>query len=172
MPRKRIDVRLRPDALDTRELELPSYSSGAVCQALGIEPRRLHNYVDSRSYRLSPSGEIGKGSGQRHYFETEDVYRLAIAHHLFRDGFSPRLISDVLEHIEDPDFFRFDENGRVPHPVVVLRRGKDGVQFDLLHRKRVPAVTLESPAYYLLDVATIVEQVDRSLEKVRKAATS
>ncbi len=171
MPRKRIDVR-PPDALDTSEHELPSYSSGAVCEVLGIEPRRLHNYLDSRSYRLSPSGKLGEGRGQRHYFETEDVYRLAIAHHLFRDGFSPRLISELLERMDDADFFAFDENGRVPHPVVVFRRGKEAVEFDLLHRKRVPAVTVDSAGYYLLDVAGIVDEVDRRLEKLRKAATS
>ena len=157
--------RLKIDALTTPELDWPAYSSGAVCEVLKIGPRRLHNYL-SKAYALRPTGKPGTGCGHRHWFLIEDVYRLAIAHRMFTDGFAPRFISRLLASIEDTDFFRFDENGLVPHPVITFVRGKANPDFEQYHEKNVPAVTVNGPAYYLLDVAGIVRQVDASIKEL------
>ena len=161
MPRRKIDI------LELPELDESSFSSGAVCEILGIEPWKLHSYLDGRSYKLSPSGEVGKGHGTRHWFYEEDIYRLGIAHHLFRDGFAPRLISRVLEQIEDRDFFEVNEEGPIPHPVIAFERAPEETQFELFHSKRVPPITLGSKFYYLLDVAAIVKDIDARIRKLK-----
>lgn len=161
MPR----VKVKIDALHSKELELPVYSSGAVCAVLKIEPRRLHNYL-SKAYALRPTGKPGTGRGHRHWFLIEDVYRLAIAHRMFTDGFAPRFISRLLASIEDTDFFRFDENDVVSHPVIAFVRGRANPDFEQYHEKNVPAITVNGPAYYLLDVPGIVRQIDASIKEL------
>ncbi len=157
MPRRKIAImeQLLPGV---RPLERPQFSAGTVCEVLGLPAWRLHNFL--KTYQLS-SKEPGKGT--RLWFTQEQLYRVAIAKFLADDGFSAHLIGELLDSIDDHDLSRFDEHDRVPHPTVGFWRTPNGTNFHALSEGEVRRVRLGSPVYYLLNVAEIVESVDKRI---------
>src|SRR5438477_8662396 len=93
------------DALDTKPLEVPKFTTGAVADILGLPIWRVQKFVDVKSYPFVPAGRFGKASRSRRLFSTEDIYRLGIADFLLRDGFSPKFVAEVLEKFDDYDLF-------------------------------------------------------------------
>ncbi len=143
---------------------LPAFGTGEAAKVLGIPIWRLQNFLSSRQYRLSPSGQLGKGRGSRQMFRTEDLYRLAIAAFLVRDGFTPKLVSTVLQAIEDSDLIDFDERGQVPPPVVAFRRGTEGAKVEFFPSGQPPAMKAGGPIYYALEMDKIIDEIDRRIE--------
>jgi hypothetical protein len=167
MPRKRLDI------LEMPELKAPVFSSGTVCELLEIKPSRLANLLDYRKRGarkdpvLRPSVQIAEGRGRRNYFRIEDVYLLAIALHLAADGFGSRLITNFLGTIQNADFYQFDKNGQVPHPAVAFVRAGRERRFEQVPRNTSPQMGFGKPAYYLLDVASVVKEVDARISGLR-----
>lgn len=65
---------------------------------LGIPATRVKNWTIGRPLKISPS--IGAtGTGSRNLYDRCDLYRLAIAAQLGRDGFAARAIQSVLDQL-------------------------------------------------------------------------
>ena len=136
------------------------FGAGDVEQILGIESWRLQKFLSGRRYPLKPSGQIGKArQGSRRLFRVEDLYRLAIADFLVKDGFSPKFVCSVLDFIDDSDLLSFGEGGRKRPPVIGAFRGPEGPQFAYRSGR-----DKESP-YYVLDLGQKVDEVDRRVHE-------
>ena len=152
------------DPLDTPPAELPRFSTGDVAKILDLKIWRLQKFVDVESYRLSPSGKLGKGPGSRRMFSAEDIYRIGIANFMIKDGFSPKLVAEVLQEFEDTDLFDFDEEG-VAYPGITLSRSEKGPKLDFFRSGQAPERKPGSSVYYVLDFGTVIEEIDRRISK-------
>lgn len=165
MPRKKIDV------LDVwpkgKEIDLPRYSFGAVCEVLGLEAWRLQKFLDSPRYRLKASGHLGEGKGSRKWFSTEDIYRIGIANFLAKDGFAPKLIVEMLERIGDSDLIGFDEHGEV-HTGITLTRTDKGPKLDFFRLKSRQDFVQRGSVYYILELDQVTGKIDRKIKELAK----
>src|SRR5258708_25286091 len=100
------------DWLDTPAARMPTYGTGEVASFVGAEIWRIQKYLDSPKYRISPTGRLGSGKGSRRVFTLEDIYRLGVAEHLVRNGFSYKFVSEAVQQLEDEDLLgHFDSEG-------------------------------------------------------------
>jgi hypothetical protein len=147
-------------------LPVPKFGAAEVASILEMESWRLQKFLSGKTYQLSSQGRIGQGGqGSRRLFNIEDIYRIGIADFLTKDGFGPKVVSSVLERIEDQDLFGFDSEGQMkPPPVIIFRReGKKRVlEFGSPKRGR------DDELYYVLNTSRIIDEVDR---RVREAAS-
>src|SRR5215813_13729023 len=99
------------DPFRTAELPPPEFRVGDVVRILGMPKWRLEKFLTGERYKLSPSGYVGVGRGAWRVFKHQDLYRLAIAYQMTLDGFTPTLVSDVLQEIRDQELLEVDESG-------------------------------------------------------------
>jgi hypothetical protein len=168
MPRRKIDVKTDFFAfLEKDEIALPAFSFGAVCKILGLEAWRLQKFLDSPRYQLRASGQVGEGQGSRKWFSTEDVYRIGIAKFLAKDGFAPKLITDILQRLDDLDLFDLDEDANQVRPgFVALNRTNTGPRIEHILADHPPEIRLDGPVYYVLDLGKLTHEIDSQIEKV------
>jgi DNA-binding transcriptional MerR regulator len=156
------------DFLETSAVAVPRFSTGEVSEILGVPIWRLQKFLDSPRYRLTPSGQIGKGKGSRRLFSTEDVYRLGIASFLSRDGFAPKLIFKVLETLENEDLLGFDQHGNFGSTGILFKRGAKGPMLDFFSRTKPPQIAVGGPIYYALDLTDVIRDIDRRIATLRQ----
>ena len=151
--------------------DLPSFGTGVVAEILGIPGWRLQKFLAGPRYQLSPSGQLGRGRGSRRVFYREDVYRIAIASYLVRDGFSPKFVSSVLQKTQD-DYFRedYDEQGEPVPPVggIAFRRTNQAPRLQFLPSRQLAKKKTESDVYYVLDLDWIRKEIDRRIAAFEK----
>src|SRR5438132_10376336 len=144
------------DVLQTPSLPLATFGTGAVAQILGISMRRLQGYLESPKYEISPTKQLGTGRGSRRVFYEEDIYRLGVAEHLVRDGFSYKFVSNSLQQLDDKELLGpFDSEGRELDLVYALAGGEDKLQMRGFPRdKTIADLTkwAKGPSLYLLDI--------------------
>jgi DNA-binding transcriptional MerR regulator len=121
---------------------------------------RLQKFLSSPRFQLSASGQIGKGEGSRRLFSREDIYRIGIAAHLAKDGFSPKFVSEILQTIEDSDLSDYDEKSERVYWGIAIERQEDKPKIRLLRSGKAPNITVDGPVYYAIDFAQIIDQID------------
>jgi DNA-binding transcriptional MerR regulator len=94
------------------------YGTAQVAEILGIPEWRVKNFSEGATYRLPPAHRIGKGRGSRRLYGWEDIFRIAIAEHLVKCGFTAesvgRAVREVPESVLAPysEFLRMEERNR------------------------------------------------------------
>ena len=161
---------LKADSLSTPELPLPTFGFGDVLKIADIPKWRLQNFLAGKRFQLSATGgQLGKGQGSRRLFLLKDLYRIAIADFLVRDGFASTAVSEALQRIEDLDLINFDETGRTTPPTIGFVRGKEEPQFKEVSSSAVTHATAKSGSlYYLLPLDQIVAAIDDRVSKWKK----
>lgn len=155
---------VRQDPLNPPNLPtVPRFGTGEVAQILGMKMWRLQKFLASPRFQLSASRQMGTGHGSRRLFSKEDVYRIGIAAHLTNDGFSPKLVSDVLQTVEDRDLIDFDENGVRIFWGIALRRDQSGPKIELFPSGKPPEISIKGPFYYGIDFAELILNIDKLL---------
>ncbi len=97
------------------------FPAGEVAEILGVPVWRLQKFIDSPQYNFSPEGKLGQGQGSRRVFTREDIYRVALAARLVKDGFAAKFVGSILERFDDHDFNeRHDREGKVVAPPGLL----------------------------------------------------
>ncbi len=164
-------TRRKKDVLDLGEIEVPRFSTGEVAEILDLPIWRVQKFIDVKSYRISPTGQLGRGPGSRRTFSKLDLYRIGIAAFLIRDGFAPWLVADVLESLEDHDIYDLDAFGDAIYGGIALRRGAKEPEVELFRSEHPPKMGNEG-LYYVLDLWQVIGKIDRrikaALEKRRK----
>lgn len=159
MPRRSFEIFGGP------EYQVPRFSAGAVARIVGLDDVwKLQKLLDSPRYRLKASGQLGEGKGSRRWFTDRDIYRIKVAAHLIRDGFAPKVVSAVLEDIEDPELNSVDEEGRRTG-FVTFSRGVKGPKLSLRRSAKPPEIKPEGPIYYALDLGQITSEIDERIAK-------
>ena len=117
--------------LDGPTLPVHIFGAGDAEQILRIESWRLQKFLSGKRYQLTPSGRIGKGrQGSRRVFLPGGL--VSDRHCRFsREGwlFSPSLLGQALQFIENSDLLSFGERVGNVHPWLVLFAGKRGWEF-------------------------------------------
>lgn len=168
MPRKKwLDAF---DVLGGDSYQVARFSTGEAAEVLKMPIWRLQKFLDLDFYPLSATTPLGRGKGKRRMFSTEDLYRVAIADFLLKDGFTPKLVAAVLGEIEDKEFINYDEEGEATLGVYMTRDPITRKRLvELLHPDRS---TLPKGVYYSLDFGIPMGEVDRgireALEKRKK----
>jgi DNA-binding transcriptional MerR regulator len=156
------------DPLDIGGVDLETYGTGEVAAILGVEVWRVQKYLDSPKYRLSPAGQLGTGRGSRRVFTTEDIYRLGIAEHLVRGGFSYKFVAQFLQQVDDDDLLGgIGKEGEELDRVCVVAAGDKGeVSVRTVDRaKTVGELTksVKGPSFYLLDLTKVVAEIQKRM---------
>lgn len=159
----------RDDLTGVRLPDVQRFGTGEVAEILDLKMWRLQKFLDSPRFQLSASGHIGKGQGSRRLFTREDVYRLGIAAFLTRDGFGPKLVSEVLQRVEDRDLTDFDEDSTRVHWQIVLRRGGDEPEIELCRSGNLAQDNTKRPIYYAIGLADLTGNIDERIGLLEKS---
>jgi DNA-binding transcriptional MerR regulator len=146
--------------------DVPKFSTGEAAEVLKMPIWRIQKFLDVESYPLSPTTQLGRGKGKRRMFRTEDLYRIAIAGFLLKDGFTPKVVSAVLEQIEDKEFVEYDELGDSTLGVYFVRDPSTGqrvIRFFRPNRASPP-----KNAHYWLDFGIPISEVRQSIREAMK----
>jgi MerR HTH family regulatory protein len=161
MPRKIFSDPM--DALMGDRYETPRFSTGEAAEVLKMPIWRLQKFLDLKSYPLWPTAQLGRGKGKRRMFSKEDLYRVAIADFLLKDGFTPKVVAEVLQMIEDRNFINYDEKGEATLGFYILRESVTRTRsFRLFRpdRSRPP-----KDAYYALDFGLPMGEVETGIRE-------
>jgi DNA-binding transcriptional MerR regulator len=156
------------DVLEARSVRLPTYGTGDVARILGTEIWRVQKYLDSPKYRITPSVEpLGTGRGSRRVFTDVDVYRLGIAEHLVRNGFSYKFVSAALRQLDDDELLgpRNDE-GEELDLVYLLIGSEENLQMRVIGRDktiREMSKAARSPSFYVLDLNAVIKEIQKRM---------
>ena len=149
------------------------FGTGEIAHILSLPMWRLQRLLENPRYRLAPEGRLGVGRGSRRVFRAEDIYRIAAALYLVRDGFSTKLISRALRSTEDVDLFEWNgEEGCVDAPNVYFVRGRKQTEFELIHGKGSADMSAKGAPYYVLNLDEIVREIDRRICAMETAKRS
>ena len=152
----------KDDVFDFGSVPIPHFGSGEVASILGIELWKLNQFLSR--YELKSSGKLGQGRGSRRLYNTEDIYRIATAMFLIRDGFAPKTVNSIMQQLEDEDFYGgHDERGEFAEFGISLRRTDKGPEVRIFRATKPPEVNPESKTYYVLNLSTITDEVNRKI---------
>lgn len=155
------------DVFQTAIANVPHFGSGEVAEILGLEPWELHRVLGR--YQLTSSGQLGRGKGSRRWFTTEDVYRIATARFLIRDGFSRQIVSSIVQTLEDRDFYgAHNETGDFSDLGILLRRTNEGPRVEIFRSDSPPELRLEGAVYYALGLDRVTGAIQRRIQEIRK----
>lgn len=141
------------------------FGSGEVAEIFNLEPWRLHRILGR--YELTSSGQLGRGRGSRRWFTTEDIYRIATALFLIEDGFGSKMVSSIVQTLEDEDFYgTHNERGEFSEMGVLLKRTSKGRQAAAFRLNTPPEIRLSGPIYYALALNQITQMIDRRIKEV------
>jgi hypothetical protein len=155
------------DVFETASIPVPQFGSGQVAQILNVELWKLNRFLSR--YELSSSGQLGEGRGSRRVYTTWDVYRIATAMFLINDGFTPKLTAEIMQTLEDTDFYGdHDEEGDLHELGIALRRTNKGPDVRTFRTSRPPQLGFDSNTYYAVELTTITRSVDRAIAALKK----
>ena len=155
------------DFWGTAAVDVPRFGSGEVAAILGVEQWELNRFLSR--YELSSSGKLGEGRGSRRLYTTEDIYRIRTSMFLIRDGFAPKLVAQIMQRLEDVDFYGTqDEEGEFRELGISLSRGDQGPTVHIFRADNPPEISTTSKTYYGLDLSTITRWVDQRIALQKK----
>jgi len=155
--------RQESDIFDFGSLPVPHFGSGEVALILGVELWKLNRFL--ARYELKSSGQLGQGRGSRRVYNTEDIYRIATAMFLIRDGFAPKTVNSIMQQLEDEDFYGgHDDRGEFDEFGISLRRTDKGPEVRIFRASHPPEVGPETKTYYVVNLSTITRDVNRAIE--------
>ena len=157
------------DILRTPSVKLPTYGTGDVARILGTEIWRVQKYLDSPKYRITPTTSgLGTGRGSRRVFTDVDVYRLGIAEHLVRNGFSYKFVSAALQQLDDNELLGpFDDEGEERDIVYLLIGSEENLQVRGIGRDktiREMSKAARSPSFYVLDLNAVIREIQSQMK--------
>jgi hypothetical protein len=150
--------RLSPDFFQTPELPVHIFRASDVTGILGIEKWRLEKFLTGTQYKLSPSGHIGKGKGSWRLFSHHDLFRLATASRMVDDGFTVKLVSTVLQNIDDNELLETDEHGESTALDLGIFRTEEGPQVGFLG-------AFKTQPYYVLPLRQLISDVNQRIRE-------
>jgi hypothetical protein len=157
------------DVLSTPELPVHTFGFGDVLRIVDTKKWRLQNFLSGTRFRLSATGgQLGRGQGSRRLFRLQDLYRIAIADVLVKDGFSPKLVSDVLQFIEDSDLVSYGEKGLERMPAIGLFRGEDWPRVEYISDSHRVRHSGDNAPFYVLDLERITEEIAHRTKTLSK----
>jgi DNA-binding transcriptional MerR regulator len=146
------------DLLEMGGVELETFGTGEVARLLDVEIWRVQKYLDSPKYQLSPSGKLGFGRGSRRVFTRQDLYRLAIANWMRRDGFDAAFIAHALQSLRDEEVLGVGEEEREIDYVLAVRRSGAGPVVEVKTEGRISQAPREK-YYYVLRLREVIAEV-------------
>jgi hypothetical protein len=163
------------DILETEPLKAPQFSLGAVSKLMEMTgPEELQRFLRSNGLRATGRAPRSKGKqegrGGRAWFRVTDLYRIAIAQQLSKDGFGRNLIADVVAEVnDDDDFYGWDENGQLPDLYLILRRGVE--KYTVMARRSRTQIKpfQKADIFYVINVAEIITEVQQKIWKLRSS---
>ena len=158
------------DIFETQSIAVPRFGSGEVAQILGVELWQLNRFLSR--YELKASGQLGEGRGSRRVFNEEDIYRVATAMFLIRDGFAPKLVAQIMTTLEDEDFYGgVDDEGEFSEFGISLYRTRAGPGVRIFRADKFPEVSADSTTYYAVSLGNITSSVHRRISSLKKQET-
>jgi hypothetical protein len=149
------------------EVRVPHFGSGEVSGILKVEFWRLSRFLSR--YELKSSGKLGQGRGSRRWYTTLDVYRIATAMYLIRDGFAPKLVAQIMQRLEDEHFYGGpNESGEFSGFGIFLRRRGAGPEVGTFRANKPPEMKADGEIYYALNLSTITRSVDRRIASLEQ----
>lgn len=158
--RKKKTRQASDEFFQTPELPTHIFRAGDVGRILGIEKWRLEKFLTGKQFRLSASGQLGKGQGSWRLFSHQDIYRLGIANRMVNDGFTAKFVSVVLQEVEDSELLDFDEHGRSTAPNLGLFRSNKGPYVAFVSAEK-------SEPYYVLKLWELIRDIDKRIHAER-----
>jgi DNA-binding transcriptional MerR regulator len=145
-----------------------------VAEILGLSRARVKNWTTGRSLTINPSIS-GRGTGLPNMYSQGDLYRLAIAARLNRDGLTARTIQHILDtlgtNITDSPFAIVTSGGRA-----YTAKKKSRLEVQIVSRQRFQnegwtPITQQVPdcsGFYVLNIDAIAEEVNRRMHPPRE----
>lgn len=136
---------------------------------LKLSATLVKNWTNGRPLRIRPS-LAAHGTGSRNVYTGVDLYRLAIAARLNRDGFAARTIQQILDalgtNFTDSPFAIVTSGGRA-----YTAKKKNPLEVHIVPRPRFEhegwtAISQQVPNYlgfYVLNIGEIAEEVNRRM---------
>lgn len=152
------------DPLQTRELDIDVFGSGEVAEMFGMPAWEFHRFLGR--YQLTSSGQLGKGRGSRRWFKTEDVYRIATALFLIRDGFAPAFVADIVQELEDLDFYGGHEFTAFG---ISLRRTEDKPEIRIFKSNAPPEMKPGGETFYAVNLSQVTKEADQRIAKLKRS---
>jgi hypothetical protein len=150
------------DFFGTPSIPKPHFGSGQVAEILKVELWKLNRFLSR--YELTSSGQLGEGRGSRRVYANEDIYRIATAMFLINDGFTPKVVTEIMQGLEDADFYgEHDQEGEFYQFGISLRRTQAGPEVHFFREGHTPQLGPDSKTYYAIELSTITRMVDRSI---------
>lgn len=156
------------DVLQTPSLPLGRFGTGDVARLLNVDIWRVQMFLDGRKYPITPTAHpLGGGRGSRRCFTETDVYRLGIAEHLVKSGFSYKFASNALQQLDEDELVGpYDEHWKEPNVVYVLAGNEDhltvhrfGFNEAILHI----AEALKNPGFYVLNINMVIGEIQKRM---------
>jgi len=144
MPKRKPEI----DLLEMGGTELETFGTGEVARLLDVEIWRVQKYLDSPKYQITQSGQLGFGRGSRRVFTREDLYRLAIANWMRRDGFDAAFIAQALQGLRDEEVLGMGEEDRAVGYVLAVRRESGAPVVEVKLESRLPPRRTRSTITY------------------------
>lgn len=92
------------------------YGTRQVATILGVPEWRVKNFSEGKAYRLPPSIRAGSGRGSRRLYGWADIFRLGLADHLSKFGFTPESVGQAVREIPESMFTPYAAMLQAHHP--------------------------------------------------------
>jgi hypothetical protein len=157
------------DFIRTAPAPVPEFGTGEAAEILDIPIWRLQKFLDSGQYNLDSAGKLGRGRGSRRVFSREDLYRIALANWLIKDGFTPQFVGSVVPQLSDNEVgVHIDHEGEETSLCVAFYRGAEGPTVRVHEVQQAPALGKKDSPFYRLDLDDVWREVDRRINKKSK----
>jgi DNA-binding transcriptional MerR regulator len=148
----------------THVAKVRHFGSGEVAKILGVTPLQLHRLLTR--HQLTSSGQLGQGKGSRRWFTIEDIYRIATAIFLIKDGFNAKTVSSAVQTLEDEDFYgTHDERGEFSEMGIFLKRATGEPEVGTFRSDSRPELRVGGDVYYALPLDQVTRTIDRRIRQ-------
>jgi hypothetical protein len=135
-----------------------------AARILGMPKSRVKNWTIGRPLRIDPSVHA-HGTGSRNIYTRRELYRLAIANQLHRDGLNAETIQSVLDAF-DPTFTRsiaaaIRRNARGEVTVDLIGWDSDGQE----NCERLRNLICSAKSCHVLQISLVTQGIDEEIRR-------